>query len=66
MRGGNVVAAVFQRGADAVTALADLGVGQADGVEVVLIALDAGAVDLDLDDVGIDAVTRGAESFVEH
>src|ERR1035441_5722884 len=66
VRGGNVVAAVFQRGADAVAALADGGVGQADRVEVVLIALDAGAVHLDLDDVGIDAVNGGAESFVEH
>ena len=66
MRGRDVVAAVFQRGADAVAALADSGVWQADGVEVVLIALDAGAVDLDLDDVGIDAVNGGAESFVEH
>ncbi len=66
MRGRDVVAAVFQRGADAVAALADGGVGQADRVEVVLIALDAGAVHLDLDDVGIDAVNGGAESFVEH
>ena len=64
--GGNVVAAVLQRGADAVAALADGGVGQADGVEVVLIALDAGAVDFDLNDVGVDAVDGGAESFIEH
>src|SRR5689334_23340236 len=33
---------------------------------MVLIALDAGAVDLDLDNVGVDAVDSGAESFVEH
>jgi len=66
MRGRDVVPAVFQRGADAVTALAHGGVGQANGVEVVLIALDAGAVDFHLNDVGIDAVDGGAESFVEH
>jgi len=39
-------------------------------MEVVLIALDAGAVDFDMDDVGVDvgvdAVDRCAESFVEH
>jgi hypothetical protein len=35
-------------------------------VKVVLIALDPGAVDFHLNDVGIDAVDRGAESFVEH
>jgi hypothetical protein len=61
--GGNIVAAIFQRGADAVAALTDRGVGQADGVEVVLIALDAGAVDLDLDDIGIDAIDCGAKSL---
>ena len=66
VRGRDVVAAVLQRGADAVAALAHGGVGQADRVEVVLIALDAGAVDFDLDNVGIDAVDGGAESFVEH
>ncbi len=64
--GRNVVAAVLERGADAVAAFADGGVGQADGVEVVLIALDAGAVDFDLNDVGVDAVDGGAESFIEH
>ncbi len=66
VRGGNVIAAVLQRGADAVAALAHRGVGQADGVEVVLIALDAGAVDFHLNDVGVDAVDGGAESFIEH
>ncbi len=35
-------------------------------MEVVLIALDAGAVDFHLNNVGIDAVDGGAESFVEH
>ncbi len=66
LRGRNVVAAILQRGAHAVAALAHRGVGQADGVEVVLIALDAGAVDLHLNDVGVDAVDRGAECLIEH
>ena len=66
MRGRNVVSAVFEGGANAVAALADGGVGEADGVEVILITLDAGAVDLHLNNVGVDAVDRGAESFVEH
>ena len=66
VRGRNVVAAVFQGGADAVAAFADGGVGQADGVKVVLVGLDAGAVDFYLDDVGVDAVDRGAEGLVEH
>src|SRR5579863_4912297 len=66
LRGWDVVAAIFQRGADAVTALPDGGVGQADGVEMVLVGLDAGAVDLDLNDVGVDAVDGGAESLIEH
>ena len=62
----DVVAAVLQRGADAVAALADCGIGQADGVKVVLVGLDAGAVDFHLDDVGVDAVDGGAEGLVEH
>ena len=52
--------------ARAVAALAHGGVGEADRVEMILIGLDAGAVDLDLDDVGVDAVDGGAESFIEH
>ena len=64
--GAECRAAVLQRGADAVPALAYCRIGQADGMEVVLMALDAGAVDFDLDEVGVDAVDRCAESFVEH
>ena len=41
-------------------------VGEADGVEVVLVGLDAGAVDFDLHDVGVDAIRCGAECFVKH
>jgi hypothetical protein len=48
-------------------ALAYCRIGRADGMEVVLIALDAGAVDFDLNfdlnDAGVDAVDRCAESF---
>src|ERR1700686_2594514 len=54
--GRDVVAAVLQRGADAVAAFAHSCVRQADGVEVVLIALDARAVDFYLNNIGIDAV----------
>ena len=64
--GRDVVAAVLERGADAIAAFADGSVGQVDGVEVILVALDAGAVDFDLNNVGVDVVDRGAESFVEH
>src|ERR1700756_3595156 len=64
--GRNVVAAVFQRGADAVASFAHSCVGQADGVEVVLIALDARAVDFYLNNVGIDAVDGGAQRLVKH
>jgi hypothetical protein len=35
-------------------------------VEVILIALDTGAIDLDLNDVGIDPVDGSAESFIKH
>ena len=66
LRGRNVVTAIFQRGADAVAAFSNGGIGEADGVEVVLVGLDARAVDLDLDDVGVDALNGGAESFIEH
>jgi hypothetical protein len=57
--GGNIVAAIFQGGADAVAAFAHGGVGKADGVEVVLVGLDAGAVDFYLNDVGVDAIDMG-------
>jgi hypothetical protein len=57
----DVVTAILQRGANAVAALAYGGIGQADGVEVALIALDAGAVDFHLNDVGVDPVDGGAE-----
>jgi hypothetical protein len=66
VRGGNVVSAIAQGGAYAVAALADGGIGQADGVEMVVVGLDPGDVDLDLDDVGVDSVDYGAKGLVEH
>ena len=66
MRGRNQVAGVFDGGADAVAALAHGGVGQADGVEVVLLGDDAAVVDLDVNEVGVDAVDGRAEGFEEH
>jgi hypothetical protein len=35
-------------------------------VEVVLVGLDAEAVDLDLNDVGVHAIEGGAKSLIEH
>jgi hypothetical protein len=57
VRGRNVAAAVLQSGADSVRL--SRAIGQADGIEVVLIALDA-AVDFAQDDVGVDDVGRAA------
>ncbi len=65
-RGGNQVAGVLDGGANAVAALAHGGVGQADGVEVVLIGNDTAVVDFDIDQVGVDAVDGCAEGLEEH
>jgi hypothetical protein len=54
--GGNVVAAIFRV---ARTRLYGV-VGQADVVEGILIGFDAGAIDFYLNDVGVDALDRGA------
>jgi hypothetical protein len=64
--GRNIAAAVFERGANAIAALAHGGVGQADGVEVILVRFYAGDVDFDFDDVGVNAVNGSAQSFIEH
>jgi hypothetical protein len=61
----NVVATILEGGADPVAAFAHGGVGQTDGVKVILVGLDTGAVHLDLNNVGIDAIDRGAESLIE-
>src|SRR5439155_20721415 len=49
-----------------VAALAHGGVGQPDGVEMVLVALDAGDVHLNFNNAGINAIHGGAEGLVEH
>src|SRR5712692_11992187 len=64
LSGRDVVAAVFQRRAYAVTALAHGRVGQADGVEVIFGSLDAGNINLNLNDAGIDAIHRRAQSLI--
>src|ERR1700733_1633111 len=66
VRGRDVEAGVFDSGADAVAALAHGGVGKADGVEVILVGLDAREVHLDIDHVGVDAVDGRAEGFEMH
>jgi len=66
VRGGDVVTAVAECGADTVAAFAHGRVGQADGVELIFGGLDAGYVDFDFDDVGIDAIDGGAEGLIEH
>jgi hypothetical protein len=62
----NIVSAISQRGADTIAAFAHGGVGQTDCVKVVLVALNARNVHLNLNDAGINAVHRRAKSFVEH
>jgi hypothetical protein len=64
--GGEVEAGVADGGADAVAGFANGGVGEADGVEVVLLGFDGGEIDFDVDDVGVDAVDGGADGFEEH
>ncbi len=64
--GRNQVAGVFDGGADAVAALAHGGVGESDGVEVVLIGNDTALVDFDIDQVGINAVDGSAKGLEEH
>ena len=64
--GRNQVAGVLDGGAHAVAALAHRGVGQAHGVEVILLGDHAAIVHLDIDEVGVDAVDSRAESFEEH
>ncbi len=66
VRRRHVEPGVLDGGADAVAALAHGGVGQADGMEVILIGLDSGEVDLDVNDVRVNAVDSSAEGFEEH
>jgi hypothetical protein len=66
VRGRDIVAAVAESGAHPVAAFAHGGVGQTHGVKVVFIGLDAGDVDLNFDDAGVDTVNGGTEGLVEH
>jgi hypothetical protein len=62
----DIVAAILESGANAVAALANRGIGEADGVEVILAGLDTRNVHLDFNDAGIDAIDGCTESFIEH
>ena len=64
--GGDVEAAVADGGENAVAAFPDRGVGQADGREDHLVVDGAGVVDLDIDEVRVDAIDGGAACFEEH
>jgi len=66
LRGRDIVAAILQSGTYPIATLANGCVRQAHRVEVVLIALDARAVDLHLDDIGVDAIDCRAKGLVEH
>ncbi len=66
VRGRNQVAGVLDGRADAVAALAHRGVGQAHGVEVILVADHATIVHLDINEVGVDSVNSRAVSLEEH
>ena len=63
VRGWNQVARVLDGGAHAVAALAHSGVGKADGVEVIFVSNHAAVVDLDVDEVGVDAIDSCAVSL---
>ena len=63
----NVVAGVLQRRADTLAALAHRRVGQSNGDELALfIRLEMGDIDLNLDQVGVDAIHGRAECLVKH
>jgi hypothetical protein len=66
MRRRDVVAAVAECGPDTVAAFPHGCVGQAHGVRVIFAGLDAGDVDLNLNDAGVNALNGGAEGVVEH
>ena len=64
--GRKVEAGVLDGGADAVAALADGGVGQADDAEGLLLLLDSGEVDFYIDQVRVDPVDRSAARLEQH
>ena len=61
LRGRNVIATVFQRRPNPVAALAHRCVGKSDRMEMILVALDPGAVHFHLDDVRVYPINCGAE-----
>ena len=66
-RGGKIEAGILDSGSDAVAGFADGGVGEANGGEGGVVAgLNAGEVDFDVDEVGINAVDCGAAGLEEH
>jgi hypothetical protein len=63
----DIVAGILQRRPNALAALAHRRIRQPDRHEVVAVIQPyARDIDLDLDDIGIDAVHSGAESLEEH
>ena len=66
MRGRDVVAAITQGRAHAVTAFADGCIRKTHGVEMIFVGLDTRDVHFNFNDVCINPVHRGAESLVEH
>jgi hypothetical protein len=64
--GRDGVAGVLDGGTDAVAAFAHRGVGQADGVKVILVHDHTAVVHLDFDEVGVDSVDGRTEGFEEH
>jgi len=58
-------AGVLDGGADTVAAFTHRGIGQAHGVEVILIGDNAAVIDLHVDQIRVDAIDGRAEGFGE-
>ena len=66
MRERNVVSTISERRPHPIPALTDRRIWQANGMKVVFVTLNAGNINLDFNDAGINAIDGGAESLVEH
>jgi len=66
VRGRDQITGVLDGGAHAVPALAHRGIGQTHGMEMVLIRDHAAVIDLDVDQIGVDAVNGCAEGLEKH
>jgi hypothetical protein len=64
--GRNQIAGVLDGGPDAVASLEHRRIGEADGVEDVLLGNHAAVIDLDIDEVGVDAVDSRAVGLEEN